>query len=114
MQVANLLFNSQLAKGTSKAYGRVIARFREHCDSSDQYSYENFGEREVGSFVIEMTQRNLSKTFMACIKPAIERIERIKGVRDTAFSLVVCSWLEGARRLACEVGPPLKKWRLFP
>lgn len=113
-QVANLLFNSHQAKGTSKIYGQVIAKFREHCDSTDGYDYDNFGEAEVGSFVLRVAQENLSKNMIACIKPAIERLEVAKGVKNTAFTPLICKWLSGAKRLACEIEPQIKKMDPIP
>ena len=108
------MFNSQQAKGTSKSYGYIIKKFRDHCDSSADYDYTNFGEVEVGSFVLNMVQANLSKNIIACIKPAIERLEVAKGVKETAFTPLICKWLSGAKRLACEIEPMIKKMDPIP
>ena len=114
INVANLLFNSQQAKGTSKAYGSIIAKFQEFCTTTEGCSYVNFGEKEVGGFVLEMVKQNLHKNTLACIKPAIERIERVKGIKDTAFTPLIISWLCGAKRLACEIEPRVKKMEAIP
>ena len=57
MDMAMFLFNSKQAVGTLARYERVIALFKEHCDGNENYNYEDFGEAEIGSFLLEMAEQ---------------------------------------------------------
>ena len=117
MDMAMLLFNSKQAVGTSVGYARVIALFKEHCDKNENYNYDDFGEAEIGSFVLEMAKdRASSKAFFAGIKPAISRLETARGIPEqkSGFTLLVDQWLNGAKRRAAELAPEIRKMEPVP
>ena len=57
LEMAKFLFNSQTALGTATGYRTVIKDFKNHCLSSEKLSYDDFGSKEVLSFIIEVAMK---------------------------------------------------------
>jgi hypothetical protein len=116
MSSAMFLFNNKQAEGTTKMYARIIKDFKEHCDKSERLTYEDFGETEVGDFVITSKEKKKGGTYFSCIKPALSRLELTRGVKEenSAFTQLIDHLLLGAKRYAGEVAPEVKKMEPVP
>ena len=113
---AMFLFNNRQAVGTAINYRNVIKDFEEHCDKNPLFSFEKFTEREVGDFILSKELSSMKPGYIQKIKPAISRLETIRGVRpeDSAFTPTIDAMLVGAKRLAGELAPTVKKMEPLP
>ena len=115
-QMARQLYDHHQAEGTIKAYSRTIAAFKRYCEETESLSYEEFGEKEVLNFIIEAVAKDKGPQFLATIKPAVERIEEMRGIpkEKTAFTAVVNKHLAGAKRTATQAAPKKIKKEAIP
>ena len=102
------LFDGQLARGTSSAYNKVIRDFKEFCDAEPDLSYNSFGSREVHRFVLAKSVKGV--TYLANIKPAITRLEVLRGrVSPSAVTPFIEQLLSGAKRIRNQEKPEVVK-----
>ena len=113
---AKFLFNSQTALGTATGYRPVINDFKDHCLSSPGMSYDDFGSKEVISFIMEVAMKKDSKAYMAKVKPAISRLEMAmnRHASQTCFTPMVDAILLGRKRVSAEIAPTIKKMDPVP
>ena len=117
LKIAQELHDKHQAEGTLKLYRRIVEDFQEFCNTEEGLSYENFGEKEIANFVLEKCEeKRQDQTYQAAIKPAIRRIEEIRGISEerTGFTPLINRWLSGAKRRAAELKGPAKKMDMLP
>ena len=117
MDIALTLFNSQRATNTGIGYAGVIRQFKVFCQEQKDFSYENFGTKEVFGFIIQSYKVGKGKNFISYIKPAINTIETARGItrEDSVFSNdTIRAVLAGAKRRAAEDAPLVKKMDELP
>ena len=117
IDIARKVYDNHQAQGTEVLYGRTIRMFREYCEENkDKFCYEKFSEKEVLNFVIKAVEMDAGETFFATIKPALERLEELRGVRkeDSAITNLVEKYIKGGKKMAAQAGPPKKKKKAIP
>lgn len=115
-QRARSIYDNHQTAETEKQYGRVIKDFRLFCEDTEGLSYDNFGEKEIINYVNNCIKRNKGHQWLAGIKPGLERVEEMRGIAklDSAFTAVAVKMLAGAKRMAVQMAPPVRKKEAIP
>lgn len=115
-QRARAIFDNHQTNETEKQYGRVIKDFREFCEGTEGLSYDSFGEKEIINYVNNCIKRNKGYQWLAGIKPGLERVEELRGIEklNTAFTGVAVKMIAGAKKMAAQMAPPVRKKEAIP
>jgi len=95
------------ASGTVRGYSRTLKSFQEFC-VKNQISYPDFSAQDVIQYILHLDANNISFSFLASVKPAIQFLEQTLD-RASIFSGAVEVVLEGARRRAEKRRGPREK-----
>ena len=104
------IMGKQLAAGTMSNYQSAVIRFQNFCETVEQ-DYTDISEKIVIHYVAELNRQKVSYGILCQVKPALVLLEEMFRGKSDSFTARADRMLEGAKRVAAERRPTVKKAR---
>lgn len=107
------LFKTVKAKGTVSNYENTVKKFELFC-AEKAYEYPGFNDKAVLHWVLHLNSKNAALSTLCNVKPALVLVEKLTGSKESAFTSLVDTLLNAAKRGAAERRPAIKKAPVLP